>query len=979
MSDVQNSRAGGCGSGNCACQSQARAMHTPHDQTDYGTPQRHADVDVTLEIDGCAVTVPAGTSVMRAAIGAGINVPKLCATDSLEPFGSCRLCLVEIEGRRGYPASCTTPVEAGMKVHTQSGRLQTLRRNVMELYISDHPLDCLTCPANGDCELQDMAGVTGLREVRYGYAGQNHLQEQKDESNPYFTYDPSKCIVCNRCVRACEETQGTFALTIAGRGFDSRVSASESQPFMDSECVSCGACVAACPTATLQEKSVVMLGQAEHAVVTTCAYCGVGCSLRAEMKGNEVVRMVPQRDGEANAGHACVKGRFAWGYATHRDRITKPMIRAKITDPWREVSWDEAIRHAASEFRRIQAQYGRDSIGGITSSRCTNEETYLVQKLVRAAFGNNNVDTCARVCHSPTGYGLKTTLGESAGTQTFASVGQADVIMVIGANPTDGHPVFGSRLKRRLREGAKLIVVDPRRIDLVDGPHVRATHHLQLRPGTNVALVNALAHVIVTEGLLDEAFIAARCETRAFEQWRAFVAQPENAPEATAEVTGVAPGEVRAAARLYATGGNAAIYYGLGVTEHAQGSTTVMGIANLAMATGNIGREGVGVNPLRGQNNVQGSCDMGSFPHELPGYRHVGEAATRTLFEQAWQVALQAEPGLRIPNMFDAALDGSFRGLYCQGEDIVQSDPNTHHVSAALSAMECIVVQDIFLNETAKYAHVLLPGSTFLEKDGTFTNAERRISRVRRVMPPLAGYADWEVTVLLARALGYEMAYTHPSQIMDEIARLTPSFEGVSYAKLDAQGSIQWPCNAQAPGGTPTMHVDEFVRGLGHFVITKFVASPEKVTRRYPLILTTGRILSQYNVGAQTRRTENSRWHEEDRLEIHPHDAEERGIRTGDWVGIESRAGQTVLRAKVTQRMQPGVVYTTFHFPESGANVITTESSDWATNCPEYKVTAVQVMPVEQPSQWQREYTRFNAQQLALLERREAAPETAGK
>src|SRR6266404_9929703 len=508
-----------------------------------------------------------------------------------------------------------------------------------------------------------MAGVTGLREVRYGFDGANHLKDKKDESNPYFTYDASKCIVCNRCVRACEETQGTFALTIAGRGFESRVAASENQPFMESECVSCGACVAACPTATLQEKTVVMLGQPEHSVVTTCAYCGVGCSFKAEMKGSQVVRMVPYKNGGANEGHACVKGGFAWGYATHKDRIKKPMIRAKITDPWREVSWEEAISYAASEFRRIQAKHGRDSIGGITSSRCTNEETYLVQKLVRAGFGNNNVDTCARVCHSPTGYGLKNTLGESAGTQNFDSVMKADVIFVIGANPTDGHPVFASQMKRRLRQGAKLIVADPRRIDLVRTPHIEAEQHLKLRPGTNVALINSLAHVIVTEGLVKEDFVRARCEMPSFEKWRNFVAQERNSPEAMEAVTGVPAADVRAAARLYATGGNGAIYYGLGVTEHSQGSTMVMGIANLAMATGNVGREGVGVNPLRGQNNVQGSCDMGSFPHELPGYRHVGDTLTRTLFEEAWNVTLQPEPGLRIPNMFDAAVHGEFKGL----------------------------------------------------------------------------------------------------------------------------------------------------------------------------------------------------------------------------------------------------------------------------------------------------------------------------
>ncbi|MEQ8495480.1 MAG: molybdopterin-dependent oxidoreductase, partial [Gammaproteobacteria bacterium] len=710
---------------------------------DLGTPAVTATDTVEVHIDDRSVSVPAGTSVMRAAALAGVTIPRLCATDQLDAFGSCRLCLVEVEGMRGTPASCTTPVSAGMRVVTQSDQLAKLRRNVMELYISDHPLDCLTCPANGHCELQDMAGVVGLREVRYGYDGVNHLNASVDESNPYFRFDPSKCIVCSRCVRACDEVQGTFALTVANRGFASMISASAQDSFIDSECVSCGACVQACPTATLMEKAVIERGQAEHSVVTTCAYCGVGCSFKAEMKGSEVVRMVPNTDGHANHGHSCVKGRFAFGYATHPDRVTSPMVRDSIHLPWRQVSWAEAIDFAARRFQDIVARHGRDAVGGITSSRCTNEETYLVQKLVRAAFGNNNVDTCARVCHSPTGYGLKQTLGESAGTQAFDSVMHADVIVVIGANPTDGHPVFASRMKQRLREGAKLIVVDPRAIGLVRAPHIEASHHLKLRPGTNVALINALAHVVVSEGLVDEDFVRARCDVASFEKWRAFISAREHAPEETAHITGVPAADVRAAARLYATGGNAAIYYGLGVTEHSQGSTMVIGIANLAMATGNIGREGVGVNPLRGQNNVQGSCDMGSFPHELPGYRHVSDDATRALFEAAWGIILDDEPGLRIPNMFEAAIEGDFKGLYVQGEDIAQSDPNTQHVSAALESFECLVVQDLFLNETAMYAHVFLPGSSFLEKDGTFTNAERRISRVRRVMPPLAGKADW--------------------------------------------------------------------------------------------------------------------------------------------------------------------------------------------------------------------------------------------
>jgi formate dehydrogenase major subunit len=941
--------------------------------TDYGTPAKESDKYVTLEIDGVEVTVPAGTSIMRAAQMIEHPIPKLCATDSLDAFGSCRLCLVEVEGRRGYPASCTTPADNGLKVKTQTPKLAEIRKGVMELYISDHPLDCLTCSANGNCELQDMTGVVGLREVRYGMNGLSHFDTEsplfmeQDTSNPYFTYDASKCIVCNRCVRACEETQGTFALTIDGRGFDSRVSPGQMEAFMGSECVSCGACVQACPTATLMENGVIEHGQAEQSTTTTCAYCGVGCSFNVETKGEQIVRLVPDKEGGANHGHSCIKGRFAWSYATHPDRIKTPKIRKSIDDPWQEVSWEEAINYAASEIKRIQAKYGRDSVGGLVSSRCTNEEGYVVQKLVRAAFGNNNVDTCARVCHSPTGYGLKQTLGESAGTQTFDSVMKSDVIFVIGCNPTDGHPVFGSLMKKRLRQGAKLIVVDPRAIDLVSSPHIKADIHIPLKPGTNVAVVTAMAHVIMTEGLHKEDFILERCDLDSYKMWKEFVSRPENSPEALAEEIGVEAKLIRDAARLYAGGGNGAIYYGLGVTEHSQGSTTVIGIANLAMATGNVGREGVGVNPLRGQNNVQGSCDMGSFPHELPGYRHVSDTTARSQFEAAWNVTLNPEPGLRIPNMFEAALDGSFKGLYCEGEDIVQSDPNTQHVEAALRAMECVIVQDIFLNETAKFAHVLLPGATFLEKSGTFTNAERRISPVRRVMTPIAGYEDWEITQLLANALGYPMNYKHASEIMDEVASLTPTFTGVSFEKLDKLGSVQWPCNDAAPEGTPTMHIDTFVRGKGRFMNTQYVPTDEKVNVRFPLILTTGRILSQYNVGAQSRRTPNSMFHSEDVLEIHPTDAEARGIKDGDWVGITSRAGETVLRAVVAERMQAGVVYTTFHHPFSGANVITTDNSDWATNCPEYKVTAVEVTKVSQPSEWQQRYREFSRQQEEFL------------
>ena len=937
-------------------------------QADLGTPAAASAATIKIEIDGLPATVKAGTSILRAARESGVDVPSLCASDSLKPFGSCRMCLVEVEGHNGYPASCTTTVEAGMKIRTQTEAIATLRRNVMELYISDHPLDCLTCSANGDCELQDVAGAVGLREVRYGFDGENHLDAETDSSNPYFSFDASKCIVCSRCVRACDEVQGTFALTIEGRGFESKVSASIGETFLDSECVSCGACVDACPTATLMEKSIIDHGQPEHSVKTTCAYCGVGCSFVAEMKGDQVVRMTPDKDGQANHGHSCVKGRFAWGYSTHRDRVMDPLIRDDINGPWRKVGWDEAIQFAAKRFKEIQKQYGRKSIGGITSSRCTNEEVFVVQKLVRAAMGNNNVDTCARVCHSPTGYGLKTTLGTSAGTQPFDSVMDADVIIVIGANPTEGHPVFASQMKRRLREGAKLIVVDPRRIGLVRSPHIKADYHLPLLPGTNVPIINALAHVVVSEGFVDEDYVRERCDTESFAAWKAMILKPENSPEEVELISGVPAADIRAAARLYGGAENGAIYYGLGVTEHSQGSTMVMGMANLAMATGNIGFSGRGVNPLRGQNNVQGSCDMGSFPHELPGYRPVQDDAVRGSFEKHWGVEIDPEPGFRIPNMFDEACAGRYKGMYIQGEDLAQSDPNTLHVEAALGSMECVVVQDLFLNETAKFAHVFLPGTSFLEKDGTFINAERRINRVRPVMKARQGKDEWMITQELANALGYPMQYNNAAEIMDEIAELTPTFTNVSFEFLDRVGSVQWPCNEKAPLGTPIMHIENFVRGKGLFVETDYVPTEERTNRKFPLLLTTGRILSQYNVGAQTRRTDNMVWYNADLLEVHPSDAELRGIKEGDLVGLASRKGEITLTATITERVQPGVVYTTFHNPETGANVVTTEHSDWATDCPEYKVTAVQVAPAQHRSEWQHGFDENAKRQGKILE-----------
>lgn len=690
----------------------------------------------------------------------------------------------------------------------------------------------------------------------------------------------------------------------------------------------------------------------DSSVITTCAYCGVGCGFKAETYKGKVVRMIPWKEGKANHGHSCIKGRFAFDYYNHPDRLKTPLMRKSINDPWQEVSWETAINYAATEFRRIQKKYGIKSIGAVSSSRCTNEEIFLVQKLARAVMGNNNIDNCARICHSPTQFGLSATVGWGAASQHFDSILKSDVIMVVGANPTEGHPVFGSLLKRRVRQGAKLIVVDPRQTETVRSAHVAASVHLALRPGTNVAVLNSISHVIVREKLYNEPFVRNRCEWNEFEIWMSLVAGDNYAPEVIGPIAGVKADDIRKAARIYASGPNSSIYYGLGVTEHSQGSTGVMCLGNLSLSCGMLGREGVGVNPLRGQGNVQGGSCLGSWPHVFSGYRFVTDVDVRASFEKDWGVTLDAEPGLRLPNMFDAALTGAFRGMYIMGEDPVHSDPNQNHIIEAMRNMECVVLQDLFLNETAKYAHVILPGSSSLEKDGTFTSAERRVNRVRKVLEPIAGYQDWEIVVKLMNEMGYNVQYNNAGEILDEIARLSPAYKGLSFKLLDKIGSAQWPVDEAAPHGTEVLHREKFPRtnGRGTFMLTEYVPTAERTTDKMPLLLTTGRILSQYNVGTQTRRTANSKWHPEDVLEISADDANGRGINSGDMVKLTSRFGSTKLRALISKRVNPGIVYTTFHHAKTRVNVVTSDLSDWATNCPEYKVTAVEVTRVTAPS-----------------------------
>ncbi len=894
---------------------------------------------VNIEIDGKNLTAYENTTILNAAKDAGIIIPSLCASKELLPYGACRLCAVEMIGKKGYVYACSVYASNGMKIKTYSNKLFSLKRTLMELYLSDHPNDCLTCSKNLICDLQNWAAYFGLRSIRY--RGKSHLLAAADESNPYFRFDPSRCIVCARCVRACREVQGNFALTVIKRGFDSVIKAGDN--FLNSECVSCGACVKTCPTGALIEKTVVNHGKAGSAATTTCGYCGVGCSFNVEYKGNNIVRMMPNDKSLSNYGHSCVKGRFAWGYVQSGDRLKTPLLRNSLNEPFKEVSWEEAVFFAAKKFKEIQSKYGVKAVGGISSSRCTNEENYLMQKLIRTGFGNNNIDTCARVCHQPTGYALGVAFGAGAGTQDLGSLFDADCIMIIGANPTEAHPVVGSFIRKTARNGADLIVIDPRETEVAKSPHISAKYHLRPLPGTNVSLLNALAYIIIKEGLLNADFIKERCDIESFNLYEEFILNDSNSPEAAEAITGVYREDIVGAARLYAKAKNASIFYGLGVTEHLQGSTGVLAIADLAMLTGNIGRKGVGVSPLRGQNNVQGAADMGAEPSVFPGYRHVSDDNVRLLFEKEWNRKLDPEQGIRLPDMLRDALAGRFKGLYILGEDIVQTDPDANRIIASLKSMEFVAVHDIFMNATADYAHVILPGSSFLEKDGTFTNWERRIQRVRKILEPVAGKPDWEILIDLSNALGYKMNYSNPSEIMEEIAKLTPSFSGVNYDKLSRLGSLQWPCTEDNPFGTEILHKDKFIRGKGRFIITSYIGSKNSVSKKYPYILTTVRNLFQYNCSNNTRRTENSVWYNKDILEISREDAKDLNINDGDTALIESRKGKVTLTAKISGRVKQGVVATTFHFPEYKTNVLTSDYSDWSTETPEYKVTAVSV------------------------------------
>ncbi len=865
------------------------------------------------------------------------TVPTLCDAPNLEPFGSCRVCSVEValekDGRRKTQASCHTPIMEGSFIYPNSKSVRALRKNILELVITDHPLDCLTCEVNGNCELQSVAARVGITGVRYP-EGENHLDRQKDLSHPYMISDMSKCINCYRCVRACDEVQGELVLSMAGRGFDSKIVKGSDLSFFDSDCVSCGACAQACPTAAINDVFNSKSALVAEKTRTVCTYCGVGCNLEVSNADNEIFSIRAPWDAEVNQGHTCLKGRFAFGFYDHPDRLRDPMI--KKNGEFVKVSWDEVYDYIVEKFNYYKNEFGPDFLEGISSSRCTNEENYLMQKFMRAVIGTNNIDGCARVCHSPTAIGMQRAFGTGAATNSVEDLKYTDCIMVIGANPTDAHPVTGAKLKQHAMSGKMTIVIDPRRTEIARYAH----YHLALRPGTNMAVLNMMIYYIIEEGLVDKDFVLAR--TEGFET---FLEEIRNINIDEMEATcGVDRNLVREAAIAYASADKAMSFHGLGVTEHFQGTFTVMQIANLAMLTGNIGKRGVGVNPLRGQNNVQGMADMGVQPYQGAGYMDVTNPDIIKLYTKFYGAPVPPHIGYKIPEMYDAAIAGKLKAMWIIGEDVVQTDPNTQKVLKAFENTDLIIVQELFMTETAKLADVILPGASFLEKSGTFTNGERRVQRVNQVVAPIGNSkVDGQIIVDIMNRMGYPQPDYTPDGMLEEISQIVPFFAGIKWDELGINGK-QWPV-ADDGSDTKILHENEFKRGKGSIKFYPFEETIEikENAKDFPYILTTNRELEHYNAGTMTRRTANAKLLTDDYLLIHPQDAKENFIEDGDMVCLESARGKIDVRAKITDEVRPGVLSSTFHFPEVMMNNITSDISDSEAMCPEYKVVSVRI------------------------------------
>jgi formate dehydrogenase alpha subunit len=887
--------------------------------------------NITLTIDGIQTTVPKGTTVLEAARKAGSFVPTLCHDPELSKPGACRLCVVEIKGARNLSASCVTEALEGMVVETASPAVIEARKTILELMLSNHPEDCLLCHQAGDCKLQDYAYFYDVRRGAFTGDSQNYDLE---DDNLFIVRNMNKCILCGKCIRACEEKQGRAVINFAYRGFRTKVTTAMDQALADSVCVSCGSCVAVCPTGALTEKSMLGKGRKWEVekVRTTCPFCGVGCNFDLNVRDGKVIGVTSNPDSPVNGPDLCVKGRFGIDYVHSPKRLTRPLIREN--GEFVETSWEEALDLVASRLGDIKSKFGSDAIAALSSARCTNEDNYVLQKFIRAVCGTNNVDHCARTCHAPTVAGLAASFGSGAMTNSIEDILHTDLLFVIGANPTEAHPMVGAKMLQAVRKGTKLVVVDPRRIELAD----KADFFLQIKSGTDIPLMNGLMHIIIKEGLHDRKFVEER--TEGFEDLRATV--EKYTPGRVSELTGVPENILYEVARLYAKAPNAMICYTLGITEHICGTYNVMSTANMAMLTGHIGRLGSGVSPLRGQNNVQGACDMGALPGDYHGYQKVANPEVRAKFEKAWAVKLDEKPGMMIPAMMDAAVEGRVKAMYIMGEDPVLSDPNANYIKQAMEALDFLVVQEIFMSETAKFADVVLPGASFAEKDGTFTNAERRVQRVRKAIEPIAdSRPDWQIVCELARRMGFPMDYGWPGDIWDEIAALSPLFTGINYDRMDAAG-MQWPCPAADHPGTRILHTETFTRGLGLLKGIEHIPPAELPDEEYPFLLSTGRILSHYNV--TTRQSPAlSAYVPGEAAMVHPMDAANLGVANGDRLRVTSRRGSVTTGIRITDRVQPGMIWMSLHHASTPTNELTVHAFDPISQTGEYKIAAVRL------------------------------------
>jgi len=898
---------------------------------------------IKLTINEREVIAKKGETVLEAALNAGIYIPTLCYDPDLKPYGGCRLCMVEIEGMRGLVSSCTTPATDGMVVHTETERVNRSRRITMELIIANHHGDCLTCAKNQDCELLKIARYLGIEQEHIDRLRKSTQVLPMDISHPAFIRDPNKCILCGKCVRACHEIAVVGAIDLAFRGYSAKVATFGDKPIVESICKSCGECVARCPTGALMPK---WEKPPAKEVITICPYCGVGCSIYLGVRDNKIVSVRGDPEGPTNKGSLCVKGRWGYDFISHPERLTVPLIRlpgvarqaghnGKVQEIFREASWDEALELVANKLLELKQDHGADSIAALSSAKCTNEDNYAMQKFVRAVIGTNNIDHCARLCHASTVVGGIAAFGQGAMSNSYSDFEKTGLFFVIGSNTTECHPVIGAIIKRRVKfDGAKLIVADPRSTELGEYATVKLVH----KPGTDVALINGLMHVILRDGLENKEFIQER--TEGFEDMRQLV--ETFTPEVVESITGVPQGDIEAAARLFGEVKSACILYGMGITQHTTGTDNVKSVANLLLLTGNIGKEGTGFSPLRGQNNVQGACDLGALPNVYPGYQKVDDPTVKVKFETAWGAKLSDHPGLTVTEVANAILNGDIKGLYVMGENPMLSEPHLEHTKQAMEKLEFLVVQDIFLSETAWLADVVFPAAAFAEKDGSFTNTERRIQRVRQaVLPPGEAKPDWEIISALAEKMGKPLGYHSASQITEEIASLTPIYGGVLFDRLD-HGGLQWPCPDASHPGTNFLYRDGFARGRGKFHAVDYIPPAESVSKGFPLVLTTGRVLEHWHTGTMSRRSNVlSELNPNGVVEMSPSDALELGFIEGDSIVVASKRGRVEAPLHITEELPPGVVFMPFHWHEAAANILTNDALDPVAKIPEYKVSAV--------------------------------------